>query len=74
MRLQLLAREIEMGELGPELEADAVSVLHISPSANLEFRRQATSPYLAEKYPGKGVLEIWQSLVPPERFKNSGDT
>jgi hypothetical protein len=68
MRLQLLAQEMEIGELGREMEADMVSVLHICPTANREFREHVTSPQLKAMFPGKGTLEIWQELVPEDRF------
>ena len=70
MRLQLLAQEMEAGDLGQEREADVVSVLHICPMANGEFReaRNVTSPGLKREFPGKGTLEIWTELVPDDKF------
>jgi len=67
MRLQLLAQEMEINH---GMGADIVSVLHVSPKANTGFRNHVTSPYLQEKYPGKGVLEIWETLVKPGSFKS----
>lgn len=67
MRLQLLAQEMELGQ---ELDADVVSVLHICPESNREFREQVTSPQLKEMFPDKGTLEIWKGLVPEDRFKS----
>ena len=70
MRLQLLAQEMESGNLGREMEADLVSVLHVCPMANGEFRepRHVTSPGLKQEFPGKGTLEIWNELVPDDKF------
>jgi len=65
MRLQLLAQEMEYGR---EMEADVVSVLHICPKANREFRDRVTSPHLANIFPKKGTLEIWKKLVPQNNF------
>jgi hypothetical protein len=67
LRLQLLAQEMEQAR---ELGADIVSVLHVSPRANREFRGSMPSRFLAERFPGKGVLEIWPSFVPPDQFKS----
>ena len=64
---ELLAQEMELAR---EMEADEVSVLLICPSANREFRDGVTSQYLRDRFPRKGVLEIWQSLVPGSRFKS----
>jgi len=70
MRLQLLAQEMETGDLGREMEADIVSVLHICPMANGEFReaKNVTSPGLKQEFPGKGTLDIWKELVPNDKF------
>ncbi|MDP6131531.1 MAG: hypothetical protein QGI56_08620 [Dehalococcoidia bacterium] len=68
MRLQLLAQEMETGKLGREMDADVVSVLHICPAANGEFREHVTSPQLKAMLPGKGTLDIWKDLVPEDRF------
>jgi hypothetical protein len=70
MRLQLLAQEMERGR---ELQADVVTVLHVTPEANREFREFEPSPslkntYLKDKFPNKGVLDIWKELVPAEKF------
>ncbi len=67
MRLQLLAQEMELSR---EMDADVVSVLHICPEANREFRDRVTSPYLANTFPGKGTLEIWKELVPQNKSKS----
>lgn len=67
MRLQLLAQEME-GHKDKEMDADVVSVLHICPEANNEFRNNVPSDYLKGRLPGKGVLEIWKELVPSEKF------
>ena len=50
------------------MECDIVSVLHISPTANGEFREKNTSPYLRKAYPGEGPLEIWGHIAPTNRF------
>jgi len=67
MRLQLLAQEMETHK---EMDADTVSVLHICPEANHEFRKNVTSGYLREQFPEKDVLEIWKELVPQGKFKS----
>ncbi len=67
MRLQLLAQEMEAHK-EKEMDADTVSALHICPEVNLEFRMNVTSDYLKEKFPGKGVLEIWKYLVSGDKF------
>lgn len=70
MRLQLLAQEMEPVR---ELQADVVTVLHVTPEANREFREFVPSPslkntHLKDKFPNKGVLDIWEELVPAEKF------
>ena len=65
MRLQLLAQEMEYHK---EMDADIVTVLHVCPQANREFRDRVTSPYLAAMFPFKDVLDVWRELVPEERF------
>lgn len=63
MRQQFLANEMEKAH---ELGADIVSVLHIAPSHNRDFRR-VTSPGLAHL--GDTAAEIWSRLVRiPDRF------
>ena len=57
MRQQFLANEMELAH---ELGADVVSVLHIAPAHNLDFRR-VTSPKLQPL--AKSVIEVWQRLV-----------
>ena len=52
------------------MDADIVSVVHICPEANGEFRERVTSPYLANTFPGKGTLKIWKELVPQNKFKS----
>lgn len=51
-----------------EMDANIVTVLHICPQANREFRDRVTSPYLEMTFPGKGTLEIWKNIVPREKF------
>lgn len=65
MRLQLLAQEMECHH---EMGADIVTVLHVSPTANGEFREGVTSEYLRNQYPGQSVMNIWKKLVEPGRF------
>jgi hypothetical protein len=69
MRLQLLAQEMEVCN-DREMDADVVSVLHICPESNTEFRENITSESLKKMFPGKGVLEIWKELVPEGKFKS----
>lgn len=62
-RQQLLAHEMERHH---EFEADIVSVLHIAPEHNADFRR-VTSDDL--KILGDVAVEVWEKLVqPPDRF------
>lgn len=68
MRLQLLAQEMESGDMGREMDCDVVTVLYISPEANHEFRDRVTSPYLRDRYPNTGTLDIWKHLAPAEKF------
>jgi hypothetical protein len=65
MRLQLLAQEMELSR---EMDADVVTMLHICPVANREFRDRVTPPHLANIFPNKGTLEIWKELVPQNKF------
>jgi len=67
MRLQLLAQEMQEAR---EMDADLVTVLHICPEANNEFRKKVTSPKLREMYPGRNTLEVWEELVPSVKFKS----
>ena len=63
MRQQFLAHEMERAQ---ELWADVVSVLHIAPEHNADFRK-VTSPEL--KRLGETATGIWQRLVTaPDRF------
>jgi hypothetical protein len=65
MRQQFLAHEMERAR---ELGVDVVSVLHIAPAHNLDFRK-VTSPRLAEL--GYSVTDVWKRLVrTPDRFAN----
>lgn len=65
MRLQLLAQEMELNH---EMGADIVSVLHISPQVNREFRDIINSPGLANRFLNKGVMEVWRGLVSEDKF------
>ena len=47
-----------------------VTVLHICPEANSEFRNKVTSPTLREVFPGGKTLEVWEELVPSDKFKS----
>jgi len=63
MRQQFLAYEMELAQ---ELGADMVSVLHIAPAHNTDFRR-VTSPRLESL--GNTTTGVWQRLVTaPARF------
>jgi len=63
MRQQFLAHEMEKAH---ELGVDIVSVLHISPRHNQDFKR-VTSPDLRRL--GSSPTEVWQKLViQPDRF------
>jgi len=63
MRQQLLAHEMERAH---ELGATLVSVLHIAPWHNQDFRR-VTSPNLCEL--GVSAMDVWKRLVQaPDRF------
>jgi hypothetical protein len=63
MRQQFLAHAMEKAR---ELGADIVSLLHIAPAANRDFRR-VTSPGLRAL--GESATQIWSRLVrPPGRF------
>ena len=65
MRQQFLASKMEEAH---ELGADVVSLLHVSPDANYDFKK-ITSPLLSGL--GKTPTEIWKKLVKPEgRFKS----
>ncbi|NMC34726.1 MAG: hypothetical protein GYA36_20065 [Veillonellaceae bacterium] len=63
MRQQFLAHEMEKAR---ELGADIVSLLHIAPAHNLDFRT-ITSPLL--RAPGSSATDGWKALVTlPDRF------
>ncbi|PKO04994.1 MAG: hypothetical protein CVU41_14645 [Chloroflexi bacterium HGW-Chloroflexi-3] len=65
MRQQFLAHEMEKAR---EMDADIVSLLHIAPAHNLDFKK-VTSPAL--KHLGSSPTEIWGKLVKDEtRFKS----
>jgi hypothetical protein len=65
MRQQFLAYEMELAK---EMDADIVSLLHIAPAHNLDFRK-VTSPTLMQL--GNSPTEIWATLVKDEtRFKS----
>jgi len=57
MRQQFLAHEMEKAH---ELDADIVSLLHIAPNLNKDFRR-VTSPSLESL--GESVTSVWTKLV-----------
>ena len=59
MRQQFLAHEMELAH---ELGASTVSVLHIAPAHNIDFRR-VTSPQLAAL--GNTATDVWKTLVWP---------
>ena len=60
MRQQFLAHEMEKAH---ELGADIVSLLHIAPAHDLDFRK-VTSPELGKL--GDSATSIWSKLVSPE--------
>lgn len=63
MRQQFLAHEMEKAH---ELDADIVSLLHICPAHNTDFRK-VTSPNLHRL--GDSATEVWKKLlVQPDRF------
>lgn len=63
MRQQFLAHEMEKAY---ELGADIISLLHIAPAHNLDFKK-ITSPLL--KTPGLSATDVWKNLVTlPHRF------
>jgi hypothetical protein len=55
-------------ELAGEMHADIVTVLHISPAANKEFRERVTSPFLRRYYNRTCVMDIWQKLIEAKKF------
>ena len=66
MRQQFLANEMEKAH---ELGADIVSVLHIAPTHNSDFRR-ITSPALRPL--GESATDVWKKLVrASDRFTSS---
>lgn len=60
LRQQLLAHEMEKAR---EFDADIVSVLHIAPAHNLDFRK-VTSPELENL--GDSATAVWGKLVKPK--------
>ena len=63
MRQQYLASEMEKAK---ELGADIVSLLHIAPAHNTDFKR-VTSPELQSL--GKSATDVWNNIVKkPSRF------
>ncbi len=69
MRLQLLAAALEKpipGEKAGEMEADIVSVLHVSPAANNGLRKTITSRSLQNL--GGDIYEVWNQIAPEQRF------
>jgi len=65
LRQQLLAHEMEKAK---EWEADTVSVLHLAPAHNTDFRRITSLPLATL---GETPTAIWAQLVrPPDRFRS----
>lgn len=62
MRQQFLAHKMEQAR---ELGADVVSLLHIAPRRNVEFRR-VTSEKLRPL--GASAVDVWKALVRADRF------
>ncbi len=60
MRQQYLAHEMQRAH---ELEADVVSVLHIAPAHNEDFRRITSLPLARH---GDSATGVWTKLVQPE--------
>jgi len=57
-------------ERAQELGAERVSVLHLAPAGNTDFRR-ITAPAL--KSPGETATGVWKSLLTaPDRFISTG--
>lgn len=70
MRQTLLAREMEKAKMTKppgEMDADIVSLLHISPAANEDFGKTFTSPIF--KIYGDTVTKAWTSIVTKDRFR-----
>jgi hypothetical protein len=68
MRQQLFAYEMERAH---ELKADVVSVLHIAPAHNVDFKR-VTAPQLRSL--GDSAVDVWKKLVRiPDRFVSVTD-
>ena len=64
MRQQLLAHEMEKAG---ELKANTVSVLHIAPVHNIDFKRVTSSEL---KGAGKTAIDAWRTLVSEDIFKS----
>jgi len=62
MRQQLLANEMEKAK---ELDADIVSVLHIAPSHNHDFKSITSTKLMPF---GKTATEVWTTLAKKDRF------
>lgn len=69
MRQTLLAQEMERARIngGGEMEADIVSVLHISPEANVGFSTNFQAAKALADY-GSTVGAAWTKLVGDDRF------
>ena len=69
MRLQLIAAAMERpvpGENAGEMNADIVTVLHVSPAANKGLRDTVTSPAMLSL--GNNIYEVWDQIAPEGRF------
>ena len=64
MRQQIVAHIMEQAG---ELDADIVTLLHIAPTHNLDFRRVTSDPLKAL---GDTAMDVWQKIAPPEKFKS----
>lgn len=60
MRQQLLAHEMERAQ---ELGADIVSILHIAPTRNIDFRQVTSSQLVAL---GTTPMDVWKKLTKPD--------
>ena len=66
-RLRAAAMEKPVpGENSGEMNADIVSVLHVSPSANEGLRKTVTAPALRSL--GNDIYDVWDQIAPEERF------
>lgn len=73
MRLQLLALVMEASRTSSgtgEMDAEIVSVLHVSPKDNQELRGTITSPVLQNAGLGNTIYDAWNAIAPKDRFSH----